>query len=86
MEKTKKNDSRYPYTYACDFIRSIAGYNQDGTKLSRSDASAIRSTIAEIAGINDTHLAILLADKELSKTEEEHKSSAIEAANSIFGK
>jgi hypothetical protein len=57
-----KEDSRYPYTYACDLIRMLAGYNSAGTKLSRADASHIRSKIAEIIGIPDEELANKLAD------------------------
>lgn len=62
--------SRYPYTYACDFIRSLAGYNKTGTKISRADASIIRSTIAKILGIDDKYLAEKLADEQLKKTGE----------------
>jgi hypothetical protein len=55
-------DTRYPYTYAADYIRSIAGYNKEGTKLSRLDASQIRSVIAKVIGWNDELLASKLAD------------------------
>lgn len=62
----KQNDSRYPYTYACDFIRGLAGYAKgglrEGTKLSRSDASSIRSGIAQALGIDDVDLARKLDD------------------------
>ncbi len=55
-------NSRYPYTYACDYVRSLAGYNSGGTKISRSDASQIRSGIAAALGIEDSDLARKLAD------------------------
>ena len=55
-------DTRYPYTYACDYVRSLAGYNNGGTKLSRSDASQIRHGIASAIGIDDEKLASMLAD------------------------
>ena len=42
MENNNQNDSRYPFTYSCDLIRAWAGHNENGTKLSRSDASTIR--------------------------------------------
>lgn len=67
----EEKDSGYPYTYACDYIRSLAGYNKEGTKLSRSDASQIRSKIAEIIGMEDEELAESLADAEMAKTDEE---------------
>jgi len=56
------NDTRYPYTYACDFIRGLAGYEEAGTKISRSDASKIRNGIAVALGIDDAELACKLAD------------------------
>lgn len=67
-------DSRYPYTYAADYIRGIAGYNENGTKLSRSDASQIRQVFSDIlefygVGINDYMFACMLADRELQKEE-----------------
>lgn len=55
-------DTRYPYTYACDLIRTMVGFSRDGTKLSRSDASQIRRGIAEVLDMNDYDLAIKLAD------------------------
>ena len=55
-------DQRYPYTYACDLIRSKAGYDANGTKLSRCDASRIRKLFADVLGIDDATLANKLAD------------------------
>jgi len=55
-------DTRYPFTYACDLIRSKAGYDHMGTKLSRSDASQIRKLFAEVLGMDDVELANKLAD------------------------
>ena len=55
-------DERYPYTYAADYVRSLAGYGEFCTKLSRSDASRIRSGIALALGIDDAELARKLAD------------------------
>ena len=63
-------DSRYPYTYACDFIRGVAGYGEGGTKLSRGDASQIRARIAEIIGMKDDELAKKIADHYLAKGDE----------------
>lgn len=55
-------NSRYPYTYAADFVRGLAGYGEGGTKLSRSDASQVRQGIAEALGMADDELARRLAD------------------------
>ncbi|HBO3494046.1 hypothetical protein P3805_33455 [Pseudomonas aeruginosa] len=63
-------DSRYPYTYACDFIRLVAGYGEGGTKLSRGDASQIRARIAEIIGMKDEELAKKIADHYLANRDE----------------
>lgn len=48
--------SRYPYTYSCDFIRQYVGPN-----VSRSDASCLRSKIADAIGMEDVDLATALA-------------------------
>ena len=70
-------DSRYPYTYAADFVRSIAGYGDSGTKLSRGDASAIRSRLCEILKLDDAAVAIALADHYLANRKEiEEKGTA----------
>ena len=56
------SDTRYPYTYAADFVRGLAGYGEGGTKLSRSDSSQIRQGIAKALGMDDEELARKLAD------------------------
>lgn len=53
--------SRHPYTHACDYIRSLAGYGPGGAKLSRSDASQIRQGIAKAIGMDDAKLADALS-------------------------
>jgi hypothetical protein len=63
-------DSRYPYTYADDFVRSLAGYNEHGTKLSRADVSQIVSKLALIWGIDITKAFNMLADYYLSNQDE----------------
>ena len=75
MEENKKSvkDARYPYTYACDFIRALAGYNEGGTKLSRSDASKIIEGIALAIGMEDRKLAELLADAENNKSDSDRE-------------
>lgn len=55
-------DSRYPYTYAADYVRGLAGYGEGGTKLSRGDASQVRQGIAAALGMDDAELARKLAD------------------------
>lgn len=62
IDRKAAADSRYPYTYACDYIRSLAGYGENGTKLSRSDASKIYSGIAKALHVNERILAGELAD------------------------
>lgn len=56
-------DTRYPYTYACDFIRNVVGYGENGMKLSRSEAAQIRVAIAKALGIDDELVACRLADQ-----------------------
>lgn len=59
--------TRYPYTYACDFMRQFptvipvdAGPIPDG--MSRADASRLRQRWAEIERREDDDLACVLAD------------------------
>lgn len=59
----QKTDSRYPYTYAADALRQVAGFSEGSSKLSRADASQIRSFIASAIGMDDEALAKLIADK-----------------------
>jgi hypothetical protein len=68
-----KTDTRYPYTYSADFIRSIAGMNftddgrLQGTKLSRSDASQIVNAIGDALGIDHKIMAEKIADLAILK-------------------
>jgi hypothetical protein len=55
------NDTRFPYTYASDYIRSIVGHRNGNAILSRSEASQIRTGIAKVIGMDDHELAIQLA-------------------------
>ena len=48
--------SRFPYTYAADFIRQIVG-----PQVSRSEASQLRQKIAEAINMEDSELAAKLA-------------------------
>lgn len=60
--ENKIDDLRYPWTYAADFIRMLSGYDEEGVKLSRSNASLIRRKISEIMGLDDKYMAEQLAD------------------------
>lgn len=71
-------DSRHLYTYACDYIRSLTGYNEKGTKISRSDASRIRQGIAEALDMSDELLAIHTAEFYLEHEEDITKKSVNE--------
>jgi len=63
-------DPRYPYTYSADLIRMVGGYNKNGTKLSRADASAIRQLIVKVMDLNDWDVADELASYYLDNEEE----------------
>ena len=63
-----RESGRFPYTYACDFIRAIpektdTPIGRIGVILSRSDASRIRQEIASVIGISDEELAESLAER-----------------------
>lgn len=77
-----ENDSRYPYTYACDYLRGLAGYGEGGTKLSRADASQVRHGIAEALGMDADDLARRLADYYQKNKDELTKKSCEEFARS----
>ena len=76
-------DSRYPYTYACDFIRSYGGYKSGSTNISRSDASQIRSAIAMALGMEDDLLSAKLADYYKANTDVISDKAAKEATQSL---
>ena len=63
-------DSRYPYTYADDFVRAIPEPTSQGCKLSRSEASQIIHAIADAIGWRHETLAARIADAQLAKSEE----------------
>ena len=54
---SKEDDTRYPYTYACDYLRVSSP-----SSISRSDASRIRQGVAKALGMEDGDLAVKLAD------------------------
>jgi elongation factor P hydroxylase len=79
-------DSHYPYTYACDLLRSQTEFRLDkgGVPLSRADASKIRQLIAKIIGMEDEELAKKLADY-YQTHQEEIKTIATTAVTAAFG-
>lgn len=62
MSNFPKRDSRYPYTYAADLIRGVAGYGREGIKLSRADASEIINAIAIATELDDRKTQKLVED------------------------
>jgi hypothetical protein len=76
-------DTRYPYTYAADFVRSLAGHTENGTKLSRSDASQIRQGIATVLAMDDHLLATKLADFYLANEEDITEKSVKDFSDAI---
>ena len=61
-KEEKKSDSRYPYTYACDLIRSLAPWDEGGCTMSRATASQIRQIVSMSWGVDDKKVAEKLAD------------------------
>lgn len=57
-----EHDPRYPYTHASDYLRMYGGIDRSGVRLSRADASSIRSAVAVAIGMDDEELARKLAD------------------------
>lgn len=54
--------SRYPYTYAADYIRENAR-NFDGSLMSRSTAAQVQQLIADALGMEKEVISNALADK-----------------------
>lgn len=58
-----KTDSRYPYTYAADYLREKV-LNVDGTMLSRAVMAQVCQVIADAMGMeNKLPISEALADK-----------------------
>ena len=55
-ENESKEDGRYPYTYACDYLRTV------NPEISRSEITQIRRMISDVIGMTDEDLAKKLAD------------------------
>lgn len=71
-EEMKANDSRYPYTYAADYIRQHAS-RDDGTTFSRSEAAQIHAIVADAFGIDRAELAKKLADKYIDENIQDYQ-------------
>lgn len=57
-----KTDTRYPYTYAADYLRvEVNPYSDE--HFSRADMSRIQQIIADALGIDKTTISKALADK-----------------------
>lgn len=61
----EKEDSRYPYTYAADYLRMFVGDDYGKGLISRSAAAAIHHEISRIIGMNEEEMAKKIADKYL---------------------
>ena len=81
MENT---DSRYPYTYACDLIRTAGGCNSSGVKMSRSEASQVREIFAKVLGMEDEELAKKLADYYIENEQEINEQSSKELLKALL--
>jgi len=57
-----KVDSRYPHTYACDYLREKVT-NDDGTILSRAVMAKAQAVIADAMGVDEKVVSNSLADK-----------------------
>jgi hypothetical protein len=82
IEEQKKH-LRYPFTYCADYIRTLAGYDEGGTKISRSDASNIRQTFCQILGLDDVETAKKIADYYLENQDKIAQKAADELLRAI---
>lgn len=83
---SKENDSRYPYTYACDYLRGFGGIDNSGVKMSRAEASEVRGSVAKAIGMDDKELAEKLADFYLANEKELSAHSARKFLEMMVGR
>jgi hypothetical protein len=57
-----KVSTRYPYTFAADYLRMKVGNDYGNGLISRSAASQVRGLIAKAIGLDDAYIAQKLAD------------------------
>lgn len=67
-----KSDSRYPYTYACDYVRrSCTDFNESVgcavTTISRGQASQVMGAFEKVFGLSHEEMAKRLADQWLKE-------------------
>lgn len=75
-----KTDSRYPYTYAADYLREKVR-NDDGSILSRSVMARVQAVIADAMGMDEkTEIANALADKFIEDNIEGSHGVAVDAS------
>ena len=60
--KNKESDLKYPDEHACNFIRIVSPWDENGCSMSISQSRYVRRMIAMALGINDEELAEKLAD------------------------
>lgn len=80
----KKENSRYPYTYACDMIRGFA-YGENGCKLSRAECSELLINLSKALDIDRGVFAKKLADYYLQHEEELSKEATQRFMIAKFG-
>lgn len=85
-----EGDSRYPYTYACDYIRGLGPIHfGEGVVLSRGDCSQIIEGVARALQMTPEELNRKLADAFLKQQEDpehrERESKRLMAALGIYG-
>lgn len=62
MENEKITDTRYPYTYAADYLRTKIGDDYGKGLISRASAAQARVIIASVTGVDEREIACQLAD------------------------
>lgn len=67
----RSDDSRYPHTYAADYLREKVGDDYGKGLMSRAAASVARDVMAKALGLNPETVANLMADAYLREREQE---------------
>ena len=66
------SDSRYPFTYACDYIRMLVGDDYGKGLISRSAAAQMMQIISDALGQTDGHFAIACAVADMAMKDQHH--------------
>lgn len=70
MKVNSSAEKSYPYDYATDYVRSVVGYNMEGTRINEHEAKKLILAFSDALNVDEEIAAECLAVKEMEKTGE----------------